>query len=130
MPGKRKGKSKRDFRIDILIAINILVAGIIIYRLFFIQVLNHDFYVALAEDQHHIFEDLVPERGEIFAQDKYSDELYPLASNQKLYLVYAVPRQVQDPASTAAKLAAIFPLSVESPLSRIQMNLEWHASFH
>lgn len=120
LKAKRKEKKKRDLRIDILIAINIIIAGLAIYRLFFIQVLNQEFYAALAEDQHYIFEELVPERGQIFAQDKYSDQLFPLATNRKLCIIYGVPKQISDPEATAETLAGILEMDQEDILKRFQ----------
>ncbi len=117
---RRKKKQKRDFRIDVLIAVNFVVAFLIVYRLFVVQVINYDFYTALAQNQHEVLTELIPERGQIFARDKYSEDLYPLASNQKLNIVYAVPNQIQDEEETARKLAEILEMDQEEILARIQ----------
>lgn len=117
-PRKIKGK-KRDIRVGFLVIINFLIAGLIIWRLFVIQIVNHNFYTALAQDQHKIVSELVPERGQILVRDKYSETLYPLASNQKLYLVYAIPKQIENPQIGAEKLAPILGTEEGEILARL-----------
>ena len=115
----KKYHKKHDIRIDILMAVVFLITDLIIFRLFVVQVVNHTFYTALAQDQHQIVADLLPERGQIFVQDKYSDTLYPLASNQKLTLVYAIPKQVKDRDDFAARLAPLLEMDEKNILERI-----------
>jgi cell division protein FtsI/penicillin-binding protein 2 len=90
-------------------------------RLFVLQVLSHDFYAALAFDQHNIFAKLYPERGTIYLQDPHSETgLFPAAVNKNLNLVYAVPRDITNPHDTAEKIAQILELDateVERKLS-------------
>jgi len=115
----KKHHKRHDIRIDILLAVVFLIMGLIIFRLFVVQVVNHSFYVALAQDQHQVVASLTPERGQIFVQDKYSDALYPLASNQKLNLVYAVPKQIKNPDDFAKKLAPILEIDEKVILERV-----------
>ncbi|MFH1508886.1 MAG: penicillin-binding protein 2 [bacterium] len=106
---KRKGSKKsgnNNRRIQILIVATIIIVGAIIFRLFWIQVLNHDYYYARAQDQYTIYDELVPDRGEIFVEDKLGN-LYPVATNQKVHLVYADPRKIDDPKDVAVKLAPL-----------------------
>ena len=77
------------------IRLNILQGGIflliiiIIFRLFYIQIIKHDKYQELANQQHLIIKDLEANRGEIFAlKDEASQELVPLAVNQVYYEVF------------------------------------------
>jgi len=106
------GKSKKDTRLTILTIIIFLFGGVAIFRLFSLQILNHDFYSALAAGQHEISRSILPERGKIFIQevgDSAEDKkLYPLATNQLLYQVYAEPNRVENPAELAEKLTDIF----------------------
>ena len=65
--------------------------------------------MALAEGQHVIERELLPERGEIYAHESYdSDELYPLAMNKKYAWVYAVPRELGDKEEAAKKITEVF----------------------
>lgn len=117
---KYKAKKKRkDIRIWFLVGLNFLIAAVIIWRLFVIQVVNHSFYTALAQNQHQVISELQPERGEILVRDKYSEELYPLASNQKLNLVYAVPKQIVASEETAEKIAPILEMDYEEIIKRL-----------
>lgn len=102
-----------DRRLKLLRVIIFLFAGIIALRLFSLQVLGRDFYSALAAGQHEIYKALFPERGKIWMQevgaaDSSDKNLYPLATNQSLYLVYADPRKIKDAEDLAKKLTEIF----------------------
>lgn len=80
------------------------------FRLFNLQVLQHKYYYALAFHQHEIIEKIIPERGKIFVKEEYSQELFPIATNQKLYLLYADPREIKEPKITAEKIAEVLSL--------------------
>ncbi|MEA3249826.1 MAG: penicillin-binding protein 2 [Patescibacteria group bacterium] len=83
-------------------------------RLFVLQVLSYDFYSALASDQHGIFAELFPERGAIYLSDPKSlSGVFPAAVNRDMALVYAVPRDIEDPHETAEKVAEILELDAE-----------------
>lgn len=107
-------KNGFNVRFKFLIGTIFLFAGIIIARLFVLQVLDHTFYSALAAGQHEIYQLLFPERGKIWMQEIGSGDssekkkLYPLATNQTLFLVYAEPRKIKNPEDLAAKLVEIF----------------------
>lgn len=93
-------------------AFGVLILG----QLFRIQVLGHDFYVALAEGQHDLFRHLFPQRGRIYARDLASgDQDYLLATNRAVHLLYAEPSRLAarkaDTAAIARELAPV--LNVE-----------------
>lgn len=98
------------WRVHILLVVVIALFFVVLLKLFQIQILNHNFYKALAQDQHEFFKKTIPERGEIFINDIYSDKLYSLATNKELNLVYAVPKDIIDKEETAAKLSALLDL--------------------
>ena len=84
------------------------ITGIIVFRLFQLQIAQHGYYVALANDQHQLQKTLLPKRGDILVYDKYSSTPYPLATNTETTLVYAVPREMDQPTLAAHELAPIF----------------------
>ena len=84
--------------------------SIVLFRIFQVQVVKHNFYSALAQDQHEFFENIFPERGEIFIKDAYSNSVYPLAVNRELNLVYAVPVNIKDKKEAAKKLSEILEM--------------------
>lgn len=89
-------------------------------RLFVLQVLTHDFYAALAENQHGIFEQLFPERGTIYMRDPSSpDGVFPAAVNKSLTLVYADTREIANPADAAVKLAPIMEMDAAELLAKL-----------
>ncbi len=96
---------KRYDRIDYLTAVIFLFGALITVRLADIQVFQHTFYEALAADQHNLYEQLSPTRGEIYVRDHADpDNLFPLAANKSLFLVYAEPMRIEDPEATFEKL--------------------------
>jgi cell division protein FtsI/penicillin-binding protein 2 len=105
-------------RLTLLAVIFFVLAGLLVIRLFVLQVVDYDFYDALASGQHDIYEELLPERGEIFVQDRNNGapELYPIAVNRKLSLLYAVPNQVTDAQGVAREIAGILG-SAEAPVA-------------
>ena len=76
-------------RIQIL-KITVLVAlGIILVRLFFIQIIEHGNWVAKAEEQHTLLETISAKRGEIYMMDK--GEPVAVVLNQTTYQIVIDP---------------------------------------
>lgn len=100
--------TKREWRIDALRSVFFVLAAVIVLKLFMIQVVEHENYAALASGQHEIFQKLYPERGRVFVHD--GNDLVPVITNQQLAFLYADPRYVKDPKSTADAVASILAL--------------------
>ncbi len=95
-------------------------AALIVLRLFTLQVLQHGFYVALAADQHQLSQQLQPTRGEIFVRDdQTATGTYPLAANRTLHLLYAVPKQIQQPQAVSQQLTPFLSTPPEQVLQRL-----------
>ena len=107
------GKNDFVFRINVLIGLIIIVFFVIAFRLFQIQIVKHDFYKALAQDQHEFFQKTIPKRGEIFIKDLYSEKLYPLAVNKELNIVYAVPKDIKDKKEVSGSLSQMLGIEQE-----------------
>lgn len=122
---RRKTKKTIDgpqVRLRIFKVIIIVVFSVLSLRLFSLQVMSHDFYSTLASDQHGIFAELFPERGTIYLNDPHSvSGTFPAAINKDLNLVYAVPRNIEDPESMAVKVAEILELEQEEVLSKLEL---------
>ena len=103
-----------DMRMEIFRFALVAFAGVIVLKLFVLQVLQHDFYSALASGQHELFEELIPERGNIFLHNYKDETLIPVATNQELAFVYADPRLIVDADDTAEALAEIFGYAEEA----------------
>ena len=94
-------------RANFLIGIFALATFIIIARLFELQIIKYDYYSELAREQSNGGIILPAKRGEILVRDEKSDELFKLATNITLDLVYADPLVLQNKSDAAAKLSQI-----------------------
>jgi len=83
------------WRINALVIFVIAVALVILSRLFFLQIVSGESFRSIAENQHKVFEVLNPKRGEIYLKEGNND-LYPLAINKNLQMVYIVPKEVNN----------------------------------
>ena len=63
-------QNKKDYRIGMLLLFFAAFAVIITFRLFQLQIMDHEYYTALASGQHEIFQQLYPSRGNIYVQEK------------------------------------------------------------
>lgn len=83
-----------DRRVFWLSAVTILAFAVMIARLFYVQVLEHDFYVKLADKEQIKQFTLRASRGEIYAMD--GDTPVKLVMNTTVYTVWADPTLVTD----------------------------------
>lgn len=96
----------------------ILIAGLgITVRIFYIQIVKNSYYSALARGQNVDYMEYTPPRGNIFFQDKFNKEngLFLAATNKDWPQLYAVPKEIEDPALTASQIAAILYESEARP---------------
>ncbi|OGF27589.1 hypothetical protein A2303_02885 [Candidatus Falkowbacteria bacterium RIFOXYB2_FULL_47_14] len=104
-------KSDNGNRLNLVMTVIFLLAGSILLRLYGLQVSKNDLYVALASDQHQVYNKLQPSRGEIYIQNSPvpdGKDFYPVATNKDFALVYAIPKDVKSPAEAADRLYEIF----------------------
>ncbi len=76
-------------------------------RLFKLQIVDGDYYTALAEGQHEIFRKLYPVRGNIYLSDKDQDRS-PVAINKDMNMLFAVPEDVEEPDKVMDALKQVF----------------------
>jgi len=107
----------RFSRMHILTAVLFAVGFLLVFRLYFIQVLSHAKWKEMAEDQHSAFQRLVANRGEIFMHD--SDALYPLAVNREYQMAYAVPKDIDDRDHVAIELSQALGMDIQSILEKL-----------
>ena len=67
-----------------------LSAGLIIFRLYYIQIRRGEYFEALALGQQTFFKEVFGERGGIFLKDGT-----PLAQTAEAYLIYINPKQIE-----------------------------------
>jgi cell division protein FtsI/penicillin-binding protein 2 len=110
---KKSTRSSEDGRLTIFRYAVVSFAGIIILKLAYLSLFQHGFYSALASGQHELFQELIPERGDIYVQDLKDETIVPVATNQKLAFIYADPRLIEDPDDTAEAIGEIFGYTEE-----------------
>ena len=85
---------------------------ILIVRYFQLQVLQYSSYKVLASDQHTLQQALVPHRGTIYIRDRADGDLYPIAKDRDAWQVYAMLKEMKDPATVEEQVTQILgPLS-------------------
>jgi len=76
----------------ILLFIFIIISLILTYRLYEIQIKNHEYYKAIALGQQIAFEEIPPQRGDIF----FSDGTTPLAKTVKTVILSIYPKKINE----------------------------------
>ncbi|HLB51762.1 hypothetical protein A3F07_01035 [candidate division WWE3 bacterium RIFCSPHIGHO2_12_FULL_38_15] len=80
-----------DFRINMLLIFFVAGAVILAGKLFIIQVLSHEKYKNLAQEQYWDSQNITSKRGDLLSYDGFR-----LASTQTYYLLYVEPKKVTD----------------------------------
>lgn len=81
-------------RTRLLLFILIAIFGLFVARLFYLQVIRHDYYKDRAFQTQVSKLTIVPERGKIYGLD--GDTPVPLVLNETVYTVFADPQEVDD----------------------------------
>lgn len=84
--------------------------GVIVVRLFLLQVAEAAWYRAVSESQHAMLEELVPTRGTVYVKDAGDDTKFAVATNEPRAFVYADPRLVTEPVNTGMAIAKVLQL--------------------
>ena len=107
---KKKKESADNNRLGLVVAIIFLLAAALISRLFYLQIIKHDTYRALAANQHESSGELAAERGKILITDSLdrAEGTYALATNKDFYLIFGVPKDIEDPAFMAEQIYEFF----------------------
>ena len=100
MRRKKSTQSSDAFRIEIVKLGFLLVIFMVVAKLFSLQILNHEKYVTLAQDQYVNLSEVPARRGDVLSQDKYV-----LAGTQINYLMYVEPQRVLNKHKLAHELA-------------------------
>lgn len=94
-------------RPKIILAVLYVIVGIIILRLFWLQVVRQGYYQTIANKEHYGYTELPARRGEILIKDYNSNELYRLATNTTLDLIFADPTLVKNPEKVVETMAPL-----------------------
>lgn len=87
-----------SLRLNALQGVIFFLIVIIIGRLFYLQIVKHDYFLQAGLDQRAVLEELSPERGNIYAlAGDQGNELYPLAISNIYYEISVDPSKVTRP---------------------------------
>jgi len=92
------------FRFFALISFFGLLYGSLIFGLYRLQIEKGDFYFKKAEARLEIIRELELRRGQIFFTDRNNKDI-PVALNRDFPVIFAVPKEIKEPAVAAHKLA-------------------------
>ncbi|MFA6963470.1 MAG: penicillin-binding protein 2 [Patescibacteria group bacterium] len=97
------------------------IGGLLFWRMFDIQVLKHDHYLAMAQDQQRFEKVQTAQRGKILVHDSNVDDsvYYPLAMDVKSFAVWAVPRQIKEKDKVSTELASLLSIDGKELFSKI-----------
>jgi cell division protein FtsI/penicillin-binding protein 2 len=97
----------RQSRSRTLILIMLIAGAIFTIRLFYLQIIQHNYYENEALKEHTSKFTLPAQRGQIYAKDGSDGSITPLVLNEASYTVYADPRYVTDESHAADILRKI-----------------------
>lgn len=105
-------QNKIEQRLKIMGVLVLLSGLILVFRMFDIQVLRHEHYLALAQGQQRFEQVETAQRGKILVHDSAVDPgvYYPLAFDVKKFAVWAVPHQINKKEENAKKISQIVNL--------------------
>lgn len=83
-------------RVRILSLVVFAIMGVFVLRLFYLQVIQHDYYRDLASKEQTRQFTLTAKRGEIYAMDT-DNQPVKLVMNQTIYTVFADPKIIDEP---------------------------------
>lgn len=95
----------RPRRTRLLTAITLALMAVFVMRLFYLQVIQHDYYAQAADNEQTRQWTLPASRGEIFVMD--GEEPIKLVLNETVYTAWADPKEAEDPAAIEALLRRV-----------------------
>lgn len=82
-----------------------VIMAVFVVRLFYLQVVQHKYYVNKAYQTQVSKLTIVPERGKIYAMD--GEGTVPLVLNETVYTAFADPQEIKSPDKVIATFASI-----------------------
>lgn len=110
---------RRSVRRTLLLRYAVFAIGLVLAgRLFYLQVVKHNYYesLALAEQQKKF--ELPAERGKLYFRD--GDEVVPAVLNSDVYTLFVDPKQVVDEDAVAETISGTLGLSRSEVLKKVQ----------
>ena len=111
--GRAKKEPDTSKKIRIAFGIFMLLAAVILTRLFFLQVVSGAYYKTQSYRQQNLSQEKSPRRGNIYMRKK-SGKLITLAATKDGYLAFLNNRKLKNPEEALQKLSAIIPVNRET----------------
>ncbi len=92
-------------RLNLFYTLVLAVFLVFIVRLFYIQVIQHEYYKTAALSGQYKEYEIPAERGTITAYD--GDNIVPIVLNEDRYTLFADPKFIENPSEVAGKLSKI-----------------------
>jgi len=99
-------------RFHALIIFFILLFGAVFWRLYWLQIVKHRHYTALAEKQYKQSRELLPQRGDILLRGG-SEDYFAAAINKEMPTVFVVPAEIKDKERVVKLLSETLQISEE-----------------
>ena len=110
-----KFSERKFWRVNIIFCLFILFSILLLSRLFYVQIIQKDFYKALAQGLYNSDTQTESKRGEIFFKDNE-----PLAINKNWPLVFACPPKIVEKEKTAQILSEKLSLDKNFVLEKLK----------
>ena len=101
---QNKEYKKYNSRLYFIIAIIFLLLSTLIFKLYIVQVKNHDYYSVIASGQHNINAKLTPSRGNIYMTDSANENVFTIATNKDFALLFFIPKDAVNKEKLAEKV--------------------------
>ena len=110
-------------RLNLLLVFVLALSGVLVFRLYQIQITEADYWKDQAKRQQRIHSEVEGGRGNIFAQNKDGESI-PLAINRVWEMAYIAPREIireeANKEEIASSLSLILDLDKDAILSRME----------
>ncbi len=119
-------------RVGILAMSIVALTTLLVVRLFVLQIVGYEEFKAAADGEHRFFKKLFPARGQMYVKEHNAsretgaflmhvggEDVFPAVTNRDYKLVYAVPKNILDPAAAATALAPVLSLEKEVLLEKL-----------
>ncbi|MBP9852623.1 hypothetical protein KBC77_01405 [Candidatus Saccharibacteria bacterium] len=94
------------------------VFAVFVFRLFYLQVIRHDYYTTMAASDQLREYNVLPERGTIYVQSGGSQ--IPLVLNQRMYTISADPTVIKKKLETAKLLTPVIGQSEQEIVEKLK----------
>ncbi|HSX44594.1 MAG TPA: penicillin-binding protein 2 [Candidatus Saccharimonadales bacterium] len=115
--------TQRLLRIRIFYGALVFLCMLFVIRLFYLQVIRHDYYQKLAVSFQQKEKEIPAERGLILAHN--GDGTTPIVLNETLYTLFADPKYVTDIDVAAAKIQSVVGGSYKDYVSAMKLDTRY-----